>query len=128
MNPNFRIVNANNADIRPGVASDWITGNGGDVNSALLELGSESGKTFGIQHMSDIWDLNPFKQYSSYITDIEGPIKHLPKSIKNAIANFEIGPILKGKPFRLEMDVPYTIDSRYSSMFPDAYYGFKNEE
>lgn len=91
----------------PEVIGDWVTGNGGNVSSKVIDfgygVGSDSNKRFGMLHLSDLWDVQPFSR------SLPSWTKALPKSVQKKISNFEIGPLVKGRPFQLETDVPFTI-------------------
>lgn len=70
-------------DSKNGTVGDWITGSHGGVNQTLTEvgkgiIGDDIGKKFGIGRMIDTWDLHPFKNSRTGISN-------LPKRITDAI-------------------------------------------
>lgn len=167
----------------PTVIGDWVTGNGGNVKSTFDNfgngIGSDATKTFGMQHLSDLWDIQPLSRYKwlpsssvknqinkaqlvanniymklfeplyrsrfgynylggralnkfRYTSAYEKPIENLLKPLDNLtkkVKNFEIGPLVKGKPFQLETDIPVTkgLKETDNGMIRTTDVGFTNE-
>lgn len=135
-----------------GTIPDFVTGNGGNVNSKIIKFGQgileDRNKTFGIQQLSDTWDLHPFSRkhnrldtyfknwikkgaaraYSSkrkskfdkFLLDVvfgnyDKRMDKILKPIGDKAAKIEVGPILKGKPFNMKQDIPFTRQVKLSN-------------
>lgn len=109
---------------------DYVTGAGGGLTGNTVKRFSDNGIKYGVQTITDRWDLHPFRntklfkdiinQKLSKIFNNESLVPFFQKLtdnkftnwIDNKVSEFEVGPIIGGKPFEMKTEIPFVWDKQ----------------